>query len=102
MKWPRLPRIVHGLGGPIRIVRQRRIVEGGDECWGLWNRERRTVSILRSIPHEHQWRTLFHELSHAAITDSGVEEFLEDKVHEALCYAIASARIQEMRGELGI
>ena len=97
MKWPPLPRSVMGLGGPIAIVRSRRIVEVGDECWGLWDREKRRISILASIPREHQWRTYFHELGHAALTDSGVEELVDDKVHEALVVAIASARMQEMQ-----
>lgn len=97
MKWPRLPRQVMGLGGPIEVVRRRRIIEGKDDCWGLWDRERRRISILMAIPMEHQWRVFYHEMTHAMLTDSGLEEFLEDKTHEAICHAIASGRIQEMQ-----
>lgn len=103
MTWPPIPTLVRGAGGPI-TVRRVKCPRGsdGEEAWGTWDEGRRAIRLDRNASPDHQWRTLFHELCHAAFDDAGLEAVLEDSAQEALCRAIATARIQELRGQLGI
>jgi hypothetical protein len=39
---------------------------------------------------------------HAVLTDSGFGEMFTKEGNEALCQAVAAARVQELRGELGM
>ena len=45
-----------------------------------------------------RWRTFYHELTHVAVIDSGLANNLRDKIHEALCDAMATARMRERFG----
>jgi hypothetical protein len=46
----------------------------------------------------HQWRTLFHELTHVALDDSGLSNGMNDELVEAVCDAVATQRVREMFG----
>lgn len=98
IRWPQIPKRVMGAGGPI-TVRLAKIaaLEDGESCWGTWHDETRTVTICRRAPITHQWRTLFHELVHAALHDAGVRHLLTDDAEETLCECISTARMAEMR-----
>lgn len=101
--WPVVPRLWRGAGGPITVrLRRRPKHEDGTEVWGLWDDAARRITIDGTAKREHQWRVLFHELTHAALHDSGIENLLEAKAVEAICDAISTARYQEMRGNLGL
>ena len=103
MSWPPIPTLVRGAGGPIKVrVRVRPRGTDGEEVWGLWDDARRIITLDKSASRVHQWRVLFHELAHAALNDAGLENVLEQKAAETICDALATARVQEMRGELGI
>lgn len=103
MKWPPLPKVIHGTGGPI-AVRQIKHVRSDDNeaCYGTWEAGTRIIRIERGAPIAHRWRTLYHELAHATLDDSGLANLFTHDGNEALCDAIANARIQEMRGTLGL
>jgi len=102
MTWPTIPTLVRGAGGPIRVRLVKKVRPEGVECWGVWNDATRTIRLDRTAKIEHQWRVLFHELAHAAISDAGIENLFDVQGVEVLCDAFATARIQEMRGELGL
>jgi Zn-dependent peptidase ImmA (M78 family) len=68
------------------------------EAWGTWEPHTRTVEIDRSAPPAHQWRTLFHELAHVALDDAGLSNGMHDDLVEAVCDAIATARMRERFG----
>lgn len=98
-KFPALPSVVQGMAGPIRV----KIVlnpkdEEGDELWGSFEAATRTIEIEAKATREFQWHILGHELCHAALFDSGLLNTISDAGQEALCDALGSARIQEMRG----
>lgn len=97
MKWPPLPRRLKGAGGPITVRLVKRVRVEGESCWGSWEPSTRTVRLEKGAPIEHQWRTLHHEWMHAVLHDSGIQELLSEEGQEALCQAIACARIAEMR-----
>lgn len=100
MQWPTLPKRVRCVGGPVRIRRKKGLLSDDNrEAWGLWDAEHRTIWISASrFPREMQWRVLYHELMHVALSDSGLENVLPEKGVEALCDAVSSARIVERLG----
>lgn len=102
-KWPPLPPTVYGLGGPITV----KFVDGckgekDDEAWGTWTPETRTIEIDRKATAEHQWRIFGHELAHSVLADTGLVNLLTDESQESLCDAFGTARVQEMRGSMGL
>ncbi len=103
MRWPAIPKSVRGAGGPIKVRLVQKIVsdEHGD-CWGEWEPGKRLVRIEKGAPPQLRWKVLFHELTHAALDDAGVSNLLSFDGVESLCDAMATARLQEMRGQLGM
>lgn len=76
--------------------------EEGNELWGSWEQSTRVIEIDAAAPIAFQWHTLGHELCHAALGDSGAVNLLDADEQEVVCDAMGSARIQEMRGALGL
>lgn len=102
MTWPPIPSLIRGSSGPIKVRRVKKAIANGQDCWGHWNDAKRLITIDKTAAIEFQWRVLFHELAHAALSDAGTENLMEDQAVEAVCDAVATARMQELRGELGI
>jgi len=99
VKYPPIPRTIEAPGGPLAIVLRPALKHAdGTECWGLWDPSTRTIELLISAPKRHQWRTLFHELTHAALDDSGLSQGMTDAMQESLCEALATARMRERFG----
>lgn len=100
---PPLPKSVMGMLGTIevRLVSEIPKDEGapaGHMDWGMWEPNKRLISIVKSETREWQWQTLFHEEVHAALSDAGLTHLLSKEHEEAICDCIASARWREMAG----
>jgi hypothetical protein len=95
---PRLPRVVHGLLGPIAVVRAIQVVNDDVDCNGLWDPNTRTITIARGLALEKAWHVLYHEQTHADLDESGV--ILSRKQEEAVCDGIALARLATLRRSL--
>ncbi len=101
ISWPAIPTRVEGAGGPITVKRVKRArSDDGKACWGTWDASKREIEIDRSPSREYQLHTLFHELTHAALDDAGIANLLSDAGQEAVCDAMATARMRELRGTL--
>lgn len=100
LRWPKIPTRLEGLAGPITVTLVRRVRVAGVACWGSWQSERRAVALDCGAPREHQWRTLFHELTHSALDDSGLGSQLSEAGNEAICEAMASLHVRLMRERL--
>lgn len=74
-EWPPLPKQIHGLSGPIRILRPIQLPHGNE---GWWDAHRRTISVRSTLPREYAWGVLLHELCHANEHDGGYQ-LLETK-----------------------
>ena len=99
MKYPPLPKAVIGLSGAITVeVVDALKDDDGTPCWGLWSQIGRRVQVQRSADKRHEWAVLYHELVHAALDDAGVSHLLSEAHIEALCDALASARVRERFG----
>ena len=91
-RWPAIPTRVQGAGGPIRVrLVKRPTSDEGDECWGTWCEETRTIHLARGAKPGHRWKTFVHELVHAAVSDTGLHDLLSHDGEEALCNGIAGA-----------
>lgn len=100
-EWPELPSEWQGMGGRISIVVTDATLHDGDhECFGLWVASTRTITIDGTEKRSHQWRSLFHELNHATLADTGLENLFDERVVEALCDGFATARYNEMAATL--
>lgn len=98
-KPPAFPALVMGLGGPIAVeVVDRLTDEDGGHCWGIWHPPQRKVRIEKNPSRDHMWATLYHELTHAALDDSGLANLLTEPQQEAICDAFATARMRERFG----
>lgn len=99
--WPALPSVVYGAGGSIAVVEvEQPRGDDGTVASGTWALETRTIEIERGAPQNHKWRTLFHEIMHATLADTGLDNLLNDESQEALCCAVGTARLVEMAGQL--
>ena len=97
-KYPPLPTSLDAPGGRVKVKLCEKIVNNGQDCWGLWEESTRVISIVREMPPRHQWKVFYHEVAHIAITDAGLDDILTIEMHEALCNAIASQRMRERFG----
>lgn len=104
-RWPPLPKVVNGAGGPITVELVDAIEPdagktAGDNSvtWGIWEGHKRLIRIVKSVDRSFQWSVLQHELVHAALFDAGVTNLLPPEQEECLADALSTARCAEMRG----
>lgn len=99
MRYPPLPRVVDAPGGKVTILQKVDVRAGENEpAYGSWAENTRTVEVDSRETLVHRWRTLFHELTHVALTDAGVDELFTTEAVEAICDAVATARLRERFG----
>jgi Zn-dependent peptidase ImmA (M78 family) len=97
--FPSLPTTIEAPGGTIAIILKPTLRHpDGTECWGMFDLANRTIEIATTATKRHQWRTLYHELAHAALDDSGISQGMTDTMQETLCECIATARMRERFG----
>lgn len=91
----KIPKTVMGLGGPISIKKVKKMPKvDGKKCVGTWDRDERTIELVdRKV--KLMKRTLYHELFHAAVDDSGLGNLLSPAAEEAFCDMVAMARMVE-------
>lgn len=96
---PPLPKSVWSPYGPIPVE----LVPGlcssdGEPCFGMWCPLARKIEINAGMKPAVAWLTLWHERTHAELSEIGVR-LSEDQI-EAVCNAISQARVLEMRAHL--
>lgn len=108
-RWPPLPAVVYGAGGPITVALVDAIEPdagkpAGDNSvtWGIWEGHKRLIRIAKTVDRAFQWSVLYHEMTHAALFDAGVTNLLPAEQEECLADCISTARVAEMRGRMGL
>lgn len=96
MKYPKLPTSITALGGTVTVKVRKPWPD--PEAFGCFHRDRREIEIDGTRSLELQWSTLFHEWVHTALDDSGLAHLFSEQQQEALCDAIAAARMRERFG----
>jgi len=68
---------------------------------GLFDYNRRTIYVDGTLSAEVQTEVFYHELIHALLAHTGLEELLDDKTQEALCTGLGTglARFAEENRE---
>ena len=98
-KYPLLPKTIMGPGGRVKVLMQKKVThEDNTDCWGIWDEGTRTVKVATHALPRQQWHTFYHEVTHIAMTDSGLDDVLSNEVHEAICNAVATQRMRERFG----
>jgi hypothetical protein len=100
MMWPELPASLEGIQGPITVEVVEHLQAGEPDDIGQWLPAHRTIEVLGSLPPMVAWSILWHEWTHAALGDTGVEYCLTSDMQEAVCTAIATAQLAAMRENL--
>lgn len=95
-----LPTVLQAPGGPVRVIRTRDIVVGGDSAWGAYYEAKRVILIDSTAPPLHQLKVYYHEATHVALSDAGLDDLLDARLVESLSNAIGTARLVELQGQL--
>lgn len=98
---PPLPATVFSTHGEIavQLVEDLRDPEDPTErLFGYWNAFARVISVRSGMHPTTMWLTLIHEQTHADLSEIGIK--LTEDQEEAVCNAIASARVAEMLAHL--
>lgn len=90
----KLPKKVQGLGGLIEVRVVPKLKLKGVKVAGLWYAYRRLIEVSAALPVREQWHTLYHELTHAMLDDSGLHNTLSKESQEVLCDLTATARLR--------
>ena len=83
---PPLPRETSGLAGRIRVRQLWRVDKDEPTIVGYWHARDRLIDVDRGLSRSMKWQLLAHELTHAAISDAGIE--LPADLEERICCAI--------------
>lgn len=97
--FPALPKTLMAPGGEVSIKLVDKLKHpDGDECWGIWDESVRQITLDKTATRRHLWKVLYHELTHVALGDAGLDNGMPNELVEAVCDAIASARMRERFG----
>ena len=83
---PTLPRMTAGLAGRIRVRQLWRVDPADPSIVGYYHSRGRLIEVDRRLTRQMKWQLLAHELTHAAISDAGIE--LPAELEERICSAI--------------
>ncbi len=102
-KWPKIPQRVRAPGGTIPVYHTEGLKNADNaESLGLWHENERIIELDAHMTPENAWRVFYHELTHVALTESGLANVLLPVIHDegidAICDAIATARMRERFG----
>jgi hypothetical protein len=83
----RLPSSIWSSLGPVPVVKKKGLVKKKDAL-GMWDGRRREIHLeLENIPAVDA-STFFHEMTHVALWDSGVQNSLTLEQIESVCDAL--------------
>jgi hypothetical protein len=84
-------------GRRVKIERPYRLrdTKTGEELLGEYDNERHVIRVKR-MRRELAWSVFFHEETHMHLGDLGVTNVLGEDLEDAVCDAIATARMADM------
>lgn len=99
-RYPPLPTQVEGAGGTltVQLVPEIKSTEQGEDILGQFEPSTRHILIKKSLRGDQRWLVFFHEVTHAALWDSGAHNALPGAAEEIVCDSIATARLREKFG----
>jgi hypothetical protein len=100
-RYPPIPKSVMGAGGliDVAVVQKVDAAEADDEhVLGVFKATARRIEILKGLRADQRWLVFFHELTHAALWDSGAMNGMSEAQQESVCDAVATQRLREKFG----
>lgn len=91
----KLPKVANGMAGPIKVVLVKGLKLKGQRLHGSWTAHKRTIKLNAKNSVWQMQHTYWHELTHAALDDSGQWNLLTEAGMEALCDLVASMIMRE-------
>lgn len=88
---PDIPTEIPSLLGPVRVELVETI--DSDDSSGEWSPIRRAIKIKAGLPDIVMQHTLWHEIMHIILEDSGVSHALTKRQEEAVCDAYATYKV---------
>jgi hypothetical protein len=98
---PPLPSSVLTAHGPVAVLiveDLRDPADATDKLFGYWDPFARVISIRAGLHPTAAWLTLFHERTHADLSEVGIK--LAEETEEVICNALAAARLAELWASL--
>lgn len=97
---PPLPSSVFSVHGPVPVILtdDPTILDPGD--FGAWNAHDRIIYVRCGMHPTASWLTLLHEICHADLSD--IDFAIADDALEAICNAIAAARLAAIRAGVSL
>jgi hypothetical protein len=77
------------LGGPIVVVTVPKLRRGEQKLMGEWNSASRQITLKAGLQPDAAAMTLFHEIVHSWLFDTGVANLLTEPQQESVCDAVA-------------
>ena len=100
-RYPPLPKLVQGAGGPIEVAVVAKVsVEAGEDedVLGCFKPTVRRIEVLKELRGDQRWLVFYHELVHAALWDSGVGNAVSMQVQEMICDGVSTALLRSRFG----
>lgn len=67
-----------------------RYADPGEELFGVYSQQERTIYLRSTIHGATRWRTLYHELAHVWLDDSGLRNGMAHDMEEAIADAVST------------
>lgn len=90
-------REVWGVLGPIPVYYRPHLQLDGHWLYGLYEPEKRRITLRAGMPPELTQQTLLHEVCHAVLSDLGAS-LADAQEEDRACDALATARFLESSG----
>ena len=87
-----MPAEVSSLLGPVTVEVVDTVGDDSENC-GEWSHNRRAIKIRAGLPDSVAQHTLWHEIMHVILNDSGVSHSLTKRQEEAVCDAYATFKV---------
>jgi Zn-dependent peptidase ImmA (M78 family) len=101
--YPPIPESIDAPSGRIQIVMSDDL-DGKNpkpddvDTMGQYDYLTRIISLRRKMTRRQQWFTLFHELTHLWLHESGLTNGLNHQLEEAICDAVGTGMMRERFG----
>lgn len=86
----KLPAQIRTLLGPVSVSLVEDLHDGDRSLLGLAQMDVRTIQIAAELPDEKARATLWHEIVHFLLHDTGVENMLSEDGLEVMCSTIGT------------
>lgn len=100
-RYPPIPAAFDCPGGPVEVQvveSLQHIADEGEHVFACYDLKQREIKVRKDMKRAEQWRSLWHELTHVALADSGLANGLTSELEEAICDATSAMVMRVLYG----